>query len=74
MNLLKRKRVHYIIENHHSPSKAYNIDFQIQWEADLLAIFINLLQYFLNCSKIVCDVINKHISSHIIHHSLTAKC
>lgn len=26
----------YIIGNHHTPSKVYGIDFEIQWEADLL--------------------------------------
>ena len=29
-------RILYIIGNHHSPSKINGIDFQIQWEADLL--------------------------------------
>jgi hypothetical protein len=69
----------YTIENHHTPSKAEDIDFQIQWEADLLeniecldifndsifskkyGYFYFMLQYFVNCSKIVCSVINKHI-------------
>lgn len=30
------ERVCYIIGNHHTPSKIDNLDFQIQWEADLL--------------------------------------
>lgn len=30
------ERICYIIGNHHTPSKVDGIDFQIQWEADLL--------------------------------------
>lgn len=30
------KRICYIIGNHHSPNKVEGIDFQIQWEADLI--------------------------------------
>lgn len=29
-------RVCYIVRNHHTPSRIDGIDFQIQWEADLL--------------------------------------
>lgn len=32
----KKDRVCYIVGNHHTPSKIDNLDFQIQWEADLL--------------------------------------
>lgn len=32
----KISRVCYIVGNHHTPSKIDGIDFQIQWEADLL--------------------------------------
>lgn len=30
------ERICYIIGNHHAPSKIDGVDFQIQWEADLL--------------------------------------
>lgn len=33
----KTERICYIIGHHHTPSKIDGIDFQIQWEADLLA-------------------------------------
>jgi urease accessory protein UreE len=33
---IKIDRVCYIIGNHHTPSKIDGLDFQIQWEADLL--------------------------------------
>ena len=33
---IKTDRICYIIGNHHSPSQIDGLDFQIQWEADLL--------------------------------------
>ncbi len=54
----KTDRVCYIIGNHHTPSKIDGLDFQIQWEADLLE---NLA--YMDVSKNI-EALKKYIDHH----------
>ncbi|WP_069999144.1 HD domain-containing protein [Cellulosilyticum sp. I15G10I2] len=55
---VKTDRVCFIVGNHHTPAKIDGLDFQIQWEADLLE---NLAYMDVSKDK---DMLKKYIAQH----------